>query len=134
MDVISFLRVSIGSSTVQLADAHAHVQRLVSVVKMATVLEECTPEEQDSIVRFLWKKDSMQRIFIQKYFLFTVGSICPVKLFTVGGKLFANDEEVEMEVRKGLRKESKDFCAVGFDVLIKRWDKCINVGKGYVEK
>jgi hypothetical protein len=43
MDVIGFLCVSLGSSTVQLrdsldADAHAHVQRLVSVVKMATVL------------------------------------------------------------------------------------------------
>jgi hypothetical protein len=28
----------------------------------------------------------------------------------------------------------KDFCAVGFSVLVKRWDKCINVGGGYVEK
>jgi hypothetical protein len=30
--------------TPQVADAHAHVQRLVSVVKMATVLEECIPK------------------------------------------------------------------------------------------
>jgi hypothetical protein len=36
--------------------ADAHVQRLVSVVKMATVLEECSTEGQRSIVRFLWKK------------------------------------------------------------------------------
>jgi hypothetical protein len=34
---------------------HAHVQRLVSIVKMATVLEECTIEEQHSVVRFLWE-------------------------------------------------------------------------------
>jgi hypothetical protein len=27
-----------------------------------------------------------------------------------------------------------DFYAVGFDALVKRWDKCINVGAGYVEK
>jgi hypothetical protein len=40
----------------QVADAHAHVQRLVTVVKMAPVLEECTPEEQRSVVRFLWTK------------------------------------------------------------------------------
>jgi hypothetical protein len=33
-----------------------------------------------------------------------------------------------------LRQQSKDFCAAGFDVLVKRWDKCINVGGGYVEK
>jgi hypothetical protein len=30
------------------------VQRLGSVVKMATILEECTIEEQRSVVRFLW--------------------------------------------------------------------------------
>jgi hypothetical protein len=35
---------------------HAHVQRLVSVVKMATVLEECIAEERRSNVRFLWAK------------------------------------------------------------------------------
>jgi hypothetical protein len=34
------------------AGAHAHVQRLVSVVKMATMLEECTVEEVRSIVCF----------------------------------------------------------------------------------
>jgi hypothetical protein len=38
---------------VQVGDAHANVQRLVSVVKMTTVLEECTTEEQRSVVRFL---------------------------------------------------------------------------------
>jgi hypothetical protein len=30
----------------------AHVQRLVSVVKMATVLEECIIEKQRSLLRF----------------------------------------------------------------------------------
>jgi hypothetical protein len=38
-----------------------------------------------------------------------------------------------MEVRKWLW-HSKDFFAVGFDTLVKQWDKCINVGGGYVEK
>jgi hypothetical protein len=37
-------------------------------------------------------------------------------------------------VRKWLRKQSKDFYAVGFEALVKRWDKFINVGGGYVEK
>jgi hypothetical protein len=40
MEVIGFL------------DAHARVQRLVSVVKMTTVIEGCTIEEQHSVVRF----------------------------------------------------------------------------------
>jgi hypothetical protein len=34
------------------ADAHAHVQRLVSVIKTAIVLEDCTTEKQHSPVRF----------------------------------------------------------------------------------
>jgi hypothetical protein len=61
MDVIRFLCVSLGSSTVPLHDSLGsrrarHVQRLVSVVKMATVLEEYPTEEQRSIVRFLRAK------------------------------------------------------------------------------
>jgi hypothetical protein len=42
--------------------------------------------------------------------------------------------QTETEVRKWLGQESKDFYAAGFDELVKRWDKCISVGGGYVEK
>jgi nicotinamide riboside kinase len=52
----------------------------------------------------------------------------------LGKKYFAGDEKFETEVREWLRQQSKDFCAVGFDALVKRWDKCINVVGGYVEK
>jgi hypothetical protein len=34
-----------------------------------------------------------------------------------------------MEVRKWLRQQSKDFYAAGFDAKVKRWEKCINVGR-----
>jgi hypothetical protein len=51
-----------------------------------------------------------------------------------GGKRFADEEEVETEVRKWLRKQPKDFCAAGFGALVERWDKCIDVGGGYVKK
>jgi hypothetical protein len=54
------------------------------------------------------------------------------KLF--GVRHATDDEEVETEVQKGVRHGSKDFCAAGFDALIKPWDKCISVGGGYVEK
>jgi hypothetical protein len=37
---------------VQVAGAHAHVQMVVSVVKMVIVLEECITQEQRSVVRF----------------------------------------------------------------------------------
>jgi hypothetical protein len=88
-EVKSFLFVSLGSSTVLLHDnlvakAHAHVQRLVLVDKMVTVLEVFTTEDQRSVVL----RDSMQRIFIKKCFLFTVGSVCRVKRFTTGRQTF----------------------------------------------
>jgi hypothetical protein len=35
-------------------------------------------------------------------------------------KLSADDEEVEAEVRKWQRQQSKDFYAAGFDALVKR--------------
>jgi hypothetical protein len=37
-------------------------------------------------------------------------------------------------VWKWLRQQSKDFCAEGFDELLKGWDKRINVGGGHTEK
>jgi hypothetical protein len=49
-------------------------------------------------------------------------------------KRFAVDEDVEMVLRYWLRQQSNGFYAAGFDALVKRWDKCINVGGGYVEK
>jgi thiamine kinase-like enzyme len=40
----------------------------------------------------------------------------------------------ETEVRKWLKQQSKDAYAAGFDALVKKWDKCMNVGGGYVKK
>jgi hypothetical protein len=37
-------------------------------------------------------------------------------------------------VQKWPRQQSKDIYAVGFETLIKIWDKCINAGGGYVKK
>jgi hypothetical protein len=38
------------------------------------------------------------------------------------------------EERKWLKQQSKDLYATGFNALVKRLDKCINGGGGYVEK
>jgi hypothetical protein len=54
--------------TVHLAEAHAHVQRLVSVVKTVTVLEECTTEEQSSVVHLLWSNILNANDFHKKMF------------------------------------------------------------------
>jgi hypothetical protein len=101
---------------------------------MVTVIEECITEEQPPVMRFCGQKDSFQRIFIKKCFLLMSVSVCRVKRFHLGVKRSADDEEVETEVRKWLRQQSKDFYAAGFGSLVKRWDKFINVGGGYVEK
>jgi hypothetical protein len=56
------------------------------------------------------------------------------EIFTVyGGKCFA-DNEFETGLRKWLIHQSKDFYDAGFDVIVKQWDKYINVGGEYVEK
>jgi hypothetical protein len=48
----------------------------------------------------------------------------------VGGKRFADDEQTETELRKWLRQQSEDFYTAGFDALVKRCDKFIDVGGG----
>jgi hypothetical protein len=63
-----------------------------------------------------------------------MGSVYRVRRLQTGWQIFADDEEVKAEVRKCLRQESKDFYAAGVDALVKRWDKCISVDGGYVEK
>jgi hypothetical protein len=54
---------------------------------MATVLEECTTQEQRSVVRSLWAKGLKQCIVVKECFLITMGSVCRVKRFSLGGKI-----------------------------------------------
>jgi hypothetical protein len=75
---------------------------------MATVIEECTNEEQRSVARFLWTKGRNAKDIHKEMFpVYSGGSVYRGKLFTtgsknyhLGGKRFAHDEEVETEVRK----------------------------------
>jgi hypothetical protein len=48
--------------------------------------------------------------------------------------MFGKLQMMPDQVQKWRRQQSKYFYAVGFDTLVKRWDKRINVGGGYVEK
>jgi hypothetical protein len=66
-----------------------HVQRLVSVVKMATVLEDYTTEEQSSVVHFWWAEGLNAKDIHEE--MFTVGSVCCVKQFTDGSRNFIKD-------------------------------------------
>jgi hypothetical protein len=71
---------------VNVADAHAHVQRLVSVVRMAIVLEECITKEQRSLVLFLWAEGLSAKDIHKE--VFTVGSVCRVKRLATGWQTF----------------------------------------------
>jgi hypothetical protein len=93
---------------------------------MVTVLEECPIDKQRSLVLFCGQKDSMQRTFIKKCFLFTMGTLgsaSRVKRFTtgsrnsplkkhLGGKMFADDEELEADVQKWLRQQKTSMLRV----------------------
>jgi hypothetical protein len=122
---------------VQAADAHAQIQRLVSVVKIETVLQEYPTEEQNSIVRCLWAKGLNAKDIHKEMLSVYGGKCCRGKRLTTGSRHFSRTFKSrgdEAEVRKWLRQQSKDFHAAYFDALVKRWDKCMNVGGGYVEK
>jgi hypothetical protein len=69
--------------TVYVSGAHVPVQRLVSVVNMVTVLEESV-----LLCVLYGEKDSMQRIFIKKCFIFTVGSVYRVEGLISGWQTF----------------------------------------------
>jgi hypothetical protein len=125
--------------TVYVADTHAHVQRLVSVVKMVTMLKECTAKEQRSLARFLCgQKGSMKRILIKECFMFTVWSVCHVKWFTTGSRNSLKDVRKPQicPTKRGICWDNsrKDFYAAGLDALVERWDNCINVSGEYIEK
>jgi hypothetical protein len=49
---------------------------------------------------------------------------------TLEGRRFATNEDVEAVVQT----QDTDFYQQGFFKLVKRWDKCINVGADYVDK
>jgi hypothetical protein len=99
-----------------------NVHRLVSVVKMPTMLEEYTVEDQSSFARFLWTKGPIANVIHKEVFLIYCWKCLPLKAVnnSVAGKW--------------LRQQSKYFYAAGFNTLVMRWDKCVNVGGGYVEK
>jgi hypothetical protein len=114
MNVIGFLYVSLGGSTVQLHDKSVtgllklektrfvHVHRRVSVVKMATVLE-CPTEEQRTVCIFLWAKE-LNAIYIHN------------KIFPVYGGKFLSLKAIRNWVQKLSEGFSKVAKSVGMRV------------------
>ncbi|GBN98895.1 hypothetical protein AVEN_29700-1 [Araneus ventricosus] len=46
----------------------------------------------------------------------------------------SDDDDVQPIVLLWMRQQPKEFYAAGIGALIKRWDKCINIGGDYAEK
>jgi hypothetical protein len=102
------------------------------------MLEEYTTKEHHCVVRSLWARGLNVKDINKKRFLVYGGKCLSrkavhnwVKKFSQGRSKAANDARPGADVAE---HKSKDFHAAGFDALVKRWDKCINVGGGYVEK
>jgi hypothetical protein len=128
MDVLGFLCVSPGSSTVQLCDNLGSRRAFAcSEAGFSSALGVYYRRAAHNCI-FSCGQKTQCKGYLDRNVSVTVGSVCRIKRFTAGAKYFADDEEVETEVRKWLRQQSKTL------TLVKRRDKCINVGGGYVEK
>jgi hypothetical protein len=143
MDVIGFLYVLLGSNTIQLHDTldsrrTCECSGLVSVVKVATV--HVLPKSNVLFCFFLWAKGlNANYSYIHKEIFPVYGGKClSRKAIHVWdeqhGKCYTDEEEVEMEVWKRPRQQSKYFCSAGFDAMVKQRDKCISASGGYAEK
>jgi hypothetical protein len=129
MDVIGFLCVSLGSSTVQLHDRLR--SRCACVYSEAGFSSRYILPKSTVLLRFLGWGKRTQCKYINKEMFHVYGGQCLlrktiqnwVEKFSQGRSKVMPDQ-----VRKWLRNQSKDLYAACFDALVKRWDKCINVG------
>jgi hypothetical protein len=85
---------------------------------METVLEVCTAEQQRSVVLFLWAKE-LNAKDVHKDMFPVYGGKCLSRKAVHNwvekrDKRFADDEEVETEVRNWLRQQSKKLLCCGF--------------------
>jgi hypothetical protein len=105
---------------------------------MATVLGECTTEGQRSVVCLLWTKELNAKDIRKEIIPVYSGKcefhqFCPLKT-TLVANVSLMTKRFGTEVRKWLRQQSDNLYAAGFDALIKRWDRYMNVDGGYVKK
>ena len=112
---------------------------------MAAPLNTCTTIEQRGVVRFLWAKN-MEAKDIHKEMLPMYGEHCLslqaihnwVQKFSEGRTSIEDEHRagrpVEIATPETFRQQPKELYAAGFQGLVKRWDKCLNLYGDYVEK
>jgi hypothetical protein len=103
-----------------------HVQSLVSVVKMATVLEVVLPKISVLLCVFLREKGHNAKNIYKDMFPVYSRKCFSHKAFHIWIQKYSQERlkvsDNETEVQKWLKQKSKDFYAVEFDPLVKRWD------------
>jgi hypothetical protein len=52
----------------------------------------------------------------------------------LSGERFPDDDVVERAVCMWFRQQPQEFYATGYQGLVKRWDKCLNLCGDYIEK
>jgi hypothetical protein len=92
-----------------------------------------TTEEQHSLVRFLWAEGT-SATYIHEEMFPVHGRKCLLSCKAFHNWVANFPLMTKRLKREWLRQQSKDLYPVGFDALVKQWDKCINVGGGCVEK
>jgi len=112
---------------------------------MAAPLNTCTTIERRGFVRFLWEKN-MEAKDIHKEMLPMYCEHCLsrqavhnwVQKFSEWRKIIEDEHRagrpVEIATPETFRHQPKEFYAAGFQGLVKRWDKCLNLNGDYVEK
>ena len=96
---------------------------------------------QDRTVRFLWAKN-MEAKDIHKEMLPMYGEHCLsrqavhnwVQKFSEGRTFVEDEHRAGRKQCAWFRQQPKEFFAAGFQGLVKRWDKCLNLYGDYVEK
>jgi len=96
-----------------------------------------TTIEQRGVVRFLWAKDMAAKDIHKDaaYVRWTlpVTSSSPL-IQHLSGERFPDDDAVERAVCAWFRQQPQEFYVAGFQGLVKRWDKCLNLFGDYFEK
>jgi hypothetical protein len=89
-------------------------------------------------VRFLWTKGLNKNDIHKKMFPVYGGKRLSRKaVHNLVEKFYQGRSKVAVDSRRSAEVSEttvKRLLSVGFDALVKRWDKCISVGGGYVEK
>jgi hypothetical protein len=117
---------------------HAHVQKLASVVKMATLIEEYITEEQCSLVRFLWAELLNEKNIHKEMFPVYCGKCLSRKQLTSRSRNAANisilTKKLNRRCGSGWVNTEKLLCC-GFRRTGKATGQVyISVGGGHAEK